>query len=282
MRPCVAVVIQLLHGRSKRNCHPHVSRSPCPWSYWNFVMNALLQRYNVGRRLTLAFGLLILLSCSLVAAGVATIAKARSELDGIVNVNIEKIRLWSEMLDANSSISIALRDLSMAKDADEIATAKRTIDSERLRYDTNRDVIFATKTDAQGMQNRAQVSKQREIARIANDAIIASAMAGRQAEAQALLMGSGGAAMNGWQKAIRNCVSSQRKKATLAYAKATQALVNGRNTLIAGGVGVVLVSSLLAWLITRSLTQPLERATRAAEAIANGRLDNDVGTQARD
>ncbi|MCT8286629.1 methyl-accepting chemotaxis protein [Xanthomonas translucens pv. translucens] len=245
-------------------------------------MNALLQRYNVGRRLTLAFGLLILLSCLLVAAGVVTIAKARGQIDGIVNVNMEKIRLWSEMLDANSSISIALRDLSMAKDADDMATAKETIDSQRLRYNSNRDVIFATPTDAQGMKNRAMVNKQRDIARTSNDAIIAKAMTGRQAEAQAMLMGPGGAAMNAWQKAIRDCVSSQRKRATLAYTSATQAMVNGRNALIAGGVGVLLVSSLLAWAITRSLTQPLERATRAAEAIANGRLDNDVGTQGHD
>ncbi|WP_162484717.1 methyl-accepting chemotaxis protein [Xanthomonas sp. MUS 060] len=52
--------------------------------------------------------------------------------------------------------------------------------------------------------------------------------------------------------------------------------------LIAGGVAVLVISSLLAWAITRSLTEPLNRATRAAEAIANGRLDNHVATDARD
>ncbi|WAW89180.1 methyl-accepting chemotaxis protein [Xanthomonas citri pv. malvacearum] len=56
----------------------------------------------------------------------------------------------------------------------------------------------------------------------------------------------------------------------------------GRALLIAGGIAVVVISSLLAWLITRSLTQPLSRATRAAEAIAEGRLDSDVHTTATD
>jgi len=245
-------------------------------------MNALLQRYNVGRRLTMAFGLLILLSCLLVTAGLVTLAKARGELDDIVNVNMEKIRLWSEMLDANNSISIALRDLSIAKDADDIATAKGVIDNQRLRYNTNRDVLFATLTDAQGMTNRALVSKQRDLARVANDAIIDSAIAGRQAEAQAMLMGTGGSAMNAWQKGIRDAVSTQRKNAAIAYTTATRAMANGRNTMVAGGFGVLLVSSLLAWMITRSLTQPLNRAIRIAEAIADGRLDNDAKTQARD
>ncbi len=59
-------------------------------------------------------------------------------------------------------------------------------------------------------------------------------------------------------------------------------MANGRNMLIAGGLAVLVVSTLLALAITRSLTQPLNRATRAAEAIANGRLDNDVATDARD
>ncbi len=47
-------------------------------------------------------------------------------------------------------------------------------------------------------------------------------------------------------------------------------------------MAVLVISSLLAWAITRSLTEPLNRATRAAEAIANGRLDNHVATDARD
>ncbi|MET3148210.1 UNVERIFIED_ORG: hypothetical protein ABIB63_004008 [Xanthomonas axonopodis] len=41
-------------------------------------MTALLQRYNVGKRLGFAFGTLILLSCALVVAGLYTLAQARA------------------------------------------------------------------------------------------------------------------------------------------------------------------------------------------------------------
>ncbi len=51
---------------------------------------------------------------------------------------------------------------------------------------------------------------------------------------------------------------------------------------IAEGVAVLLVSGLLAWTVTRSLACLLGRATGAAEAIADGSLDNDVATGARD
>ncbi|MET7170177.1 methyl-accepting chemotaxis protein, partial [Xanthomonas sp. PPL129] len=76
-------------------------------------MNSFLQRYNVGRRLGGAFGLLILLSCALVAIGLLSMARTRTELDSIVKVNVEKSRISNGMLDANSSILIALGTLAM-------------------------------------------------------------------------------------------------------------------------------------------------------------------------
>lgn len=76
-------------------------------------MNTYLQRLNVGRRLGMAFGILILLSGLLVATGLVTMSNARFELDTIVNSNMEKIQLSSEMLDANTNVAIGLRDIVM-------------------------------------------------------------------------------------------------------------------------------------------------------------------------
>ncbi|MBD4887597.1 HAMP domain-containing protein, partial [Xanthomonas citri pv. citri] len=67
-----------------------------------------------------------------------------------------------------------------------------------------------------------------------------------------------------------------------AYDQASASMARGRSMLISGGVAVVLLSALLAWMITRSLTGPLNRATRAAEAIADGKLDNAVHSEASD
>ncbi|MRG99839.1 HAMP domain-containing protein [Xanthomonas sontii] len=246
-------------------------------------MNAFLQRYNVGRRLGGAFGLLILLSCLLVAAGLLSMAGARHELDSIVKVNVEKMRISNGMLDANSSILVALGTLSMVTSEDLNKEALAEIKDKRQRYsDLRNELEKFPATSASVVKLRADIDAARDIARTLNNQVIELANAGRNAEAQTLLSERSRPATLAWQAKIRQNVTLQDQQTHDDYATATRAMAHGRNMLIAGGVAVLVVSVLLAWAITRSLTMPLSRATRAAEAIASGRLDNDVATDARD
>ncbi|MBB5943654.1 methyl-accepting chemotaxis protein [Xanthomonas sp. 3307] len=246
-------------------------------------MNSFLQRYNVGRRLGGAFGLLILLSCALIATGLLSMARARTELDNIVKVNIEKTRISNGMLDANSSILIALGTLAMETREELNDEALAEIKAKRQRYaDFRNELETFPPANAYAVKLRADIDAARTTARAMNDEVIALATAHRNAEAQTALSERSRPAMLAWQAKIRDNVGLQESQMKLAYAKATQAMDSGRNMLIAGGFAVLLVSGLLAWTITRSLTGPLARATRAAEAIAGGRLHNDVATDAHD
>ncbi|MCC4592196.1 methyl-accepting chemotaxis protein [Xanthomonas campestris pv. cannae] len=246
-------------------------------------MNAFLQRYNVGRRLAGAFGLLILLSCALVAIGLLSMARTRTELDNIVKVNVEKSRISNGMLDANSSILIALGTLAMETREELNDQALAEIKAKRQRYTELRNELEAyPPVNAYAVKLRADIDAARTTARAMNDEVIALATAHRNAEAQTVLSERSRPATLAWQAKIRENVTLQEAQMKLAHTKATQAMVTGRNLLIAGGVATLLLSTLLSWTITRSLTGPLSRATRAAEAIASGRLDNDVATDARD
>jgi len=245
-------------------------------------MNSFLQRYNVGRRLGGAFGLLILLSCLLVAAGLLSMSRARTELDNIVKNNVEKTRISNGMLDANSNILIALGTLAMVTSDELNQQALADVQKHRQRYAELRKQLDAFPPTAKGKVVRAKIDAARAIARGLNDQVIALAIAHRNDEAQALLTQRSRPATLAWNSHIHENVQLQDQQLQTAYNEATQAIVDGRNMLIAGGAMVLVVSALLAWAITRSLTGPLGRATRAAEAIAGGRLDNDVATDARD
>ncbi|KMM77592.1 chemotaxis protein [Xanthomonas sp. NCPPB 1128] len=246
-------------------------------------MTSFLQRYNVGRRLGGGFGLLIVLSCLLVAAGLVSIAQARSELRHIVEVNVEKIRISNGMLDANTRILLALSALSMVSDEALNRKELAEVQQARQRYtDLRKELDGFPASNASVKKLRADIDAQRVVAGKLNDQVIALATANRNAEAQTLLNEKARPVTAALQAKIRENVALQEQETAAAYANATQAMARGRNMLIAGGVAVLLVSGLLAWTITRSLTGPLGRATRAAEAIADGRLDNDVTTDARD
>ncbi|WP_311260619.1 MULTISPECIES: methyl-accepting chemotaxis protein [unclassified Xanthomonas] len=245
-------------------------------------MNAFLQRYNVGRRLGVAFGILILLSGLLVASGFSTMIQARAQLDSIVKDRLVKIRLSNNMRSANSDIFIAMGTLAMVTSQELNDQAAETVKQKRELYAHERKKLDAFPPSAAGSKVRAEIDAARGIARGLNDQIIALAMQNKNDEAQMLMVEKARPAMLAWQAKIDDNVALQEKQTQQSYEQAVAAMNRGKAQLIGGGVAVLLISSLLAFAITRSLTQPLSRATRAAESIAGGKLDNDVDTQAND
>ncbi|NJC36678.1 methyl-accepting chemotaxis protein-1 (serine sensor receptor) [Xanthomonas arboricola] len=245
-------------------------------------MIAFLQRFNVGHRLAVAFGILILLSGLLVATGLGTMANARAQLDFIVLDRTAKIQVGNGMLDANSSLLIALGTYAMATSEELNTEALNTINAQRQRYQELRTKLDALSSSEEGRKIRAEMDERRAASMKFNDEVIALAARNENAQAQDILSEQGRPATLAWQDKIRELVTRQEGQSRQAYAEAVKSMDRGKLLLVLGGAAVVLVSSLLAWLITRSLTQPLARATKAAEAIANGQLGNDVHTQAKD
>ncbi|MEQ8033590.1 methyl-accepting chemotaxis protein [Xanthomonas sp. WHRI 6106] len=245
-------------------------------------MTALLQRYSVGRRLGAAFCLLILLSGLLVAIGLNSMGSARKQLDFIVLDRMAKIQFGNGMLDANSSIMIALGTYAMATSAELDAQALETIKTQRQRYKELREKLDTLPSSEEGRKIRAEMDAQRAISGKINDEVMTLAAQDDNGPAQALLNEKGRQANAAWQDKIRQLVSRQEEQSRQAYTEAVQSMTRAKLLLLIGGVAVVTISGLLAWLITRSLTHPLARATKAAEAIANGQLDNQVQTDARD
>ncbi|PPV06150.1 chemotaxis protein [Xanthomonas bromi] len=246
-------------------------------------MIGFLQRYNVGTRLSAAFGFLILLSCGLVVAGLMTLAQARGRLDSIVKRNMTILEYVSEMRNASAIISIQLRNIVLPTTQEENIGFAKIIDQQRTYYSELHNKLYAIPpSNAAGAEMRRQIDLAREKARVVNQQVLDLGMNDKPDEALRMLMQQAVPANQQWQDALNAYSARQRTRGATAFADANTAMDHGRALLIAGGLAVLVISSLLAWLITRSLTQPLHRATRAAEAIAEGRLDSDVRTTATD
>ncbi|APO94740.1 methyl-accepting chemotaxis protein [Xanthomonas vesicatoria] len=245
-------------------------------------MNDYLQRLNVGRRLGMAFGILILLSGLLVATGLITMSNARYELDTIVNSNMERIRLSTDMLDANTNVAIGLRDIVMVSGDAANRRAMRMIEDNRGRYTQSHDALAAMPSSSLEKTALRLVEEKRDVSVKFNNQILQYGLHDQNQEAQALLQGAAATAMNEQQAAIRDNAALERRLSKEAYAVAVASMHRGKVILATGGIAALVISTLLAWLITRSLTKPLSQATRTAEAIAAGNLHNDVHTTAND
>ncbi|MCF8825610.1 methyl-accepting chemotaxis protein [Xanthomonas campestris] len=245
-------------------------------------MNNYLQRLNVGRRLGMAFGILILLSGLLVATGLVTMSNARFELDTIVNNNMERIQLSTEMLDANTNVAIGLRDIVMVSGEAANRHSMEMIEANRKRYKDAHDALAAMPSSALEKDALTLVQQKRDVSVKFNNQILEYGLRDQNDQAQALLQGEAAVAMDAQQAAIRANAALERRLSKEAYAAAVASMHRGKVTLATGGIAALLISALLAWLITRSLTAPLSQATRTAESIAAGNLHNDVHTTATD
>ncbi|MBB3923211.1 MULTISPECIES: methyl-accepting chemotaxis protein [Xanthomonas] len=245
-------------------------------------MTALLQRYNVGPRLAAAFAVLILLSGVIAFIGYRGLSSARSLVDQLVHENMTKIRLSNDMINANFIIGLQLRNVVLPTTDAENRDFIAKIQSARADYTKARDELYALPPSEKGKILRAEIDARRAEVKVLNDKVMDMVMTGRRDEALPLLLTKAAPAMQQWQDKIGENITLQDKLASEASAAALQSMDGSRKLLVGGSLLVVLLSATLGLLITRSLTQPLSRATRAAEAIAGGNLDNDVNTQAND
>ncbi|NIK00660.1 methyl-accepting chemotaxis protein [Xanthomonas cannabis] len=245
-------------------------------------MTALLQRYNVGPRLAAAFAVLIVLSGLIAFIGYRGLSSARALVDDIVHQNMVKIRLSNDMINANFIIGMQLRNVVLPTTDEENRQFIATIQSARADYNKAREALYAMPPSDQGKVLRAEIDARRAEVKVLNDKVMDLVMTGHSDEALPLLLTKAAPAMQGWQDKIAENIALQDKMAADASVVALKSMDDSRKLLIGGTLLVVLLSGTLGLLITRSLTAPLSRATRAAESIAGGKLDNDVDTKFND
>ncbi|KAF1686214.1 methyl-accepting chemotaxis protein, partial [Pseudoxanthomonas jiangsuensis] len=168
-------------------------------------------------------------------------------------------------------MAINLRNIVLPTTQEENIGFSQIIEQQRPYYSDIHDKLNAIPpSDAHGAAMPRQLDLAPDNARVATQQVLDLGMNYKPDEALKALMQQAVPANQQWQDALNAYAARQRTRGAAAYADANAAMDRGRALLIAGGIAVIVISGLLAWLITRSLTQPLNRATRAAEAIAEG------------
>ncbi|MBV6889788.1 MCP four helix bundle domain-containing protein [Xanthomonas campestris pv. spermacoces] len=245
-------------------------------------MNSLLLRFNVGPRLAAAFTVLILLSGFIAFIGYRGLTSARALVDALVHQNMTKIRLSNDMMNANYVIASELRNVVLPTSNEDNLKFIESIKQARADYAKAHDALYAIPSSPQGIGIRTEIDRLGQPVRDLNNQVVDLVMSGHSDQALPLMLTQAAPAMQKWQDKIGENIALQDKLASEAAEVALQSMDDSRKLLVGGSLMVVLLSGTLGLLITRSLTRPLSRATRAAEAIAEGKLDNAVHSDARD
>ena len=245
-------------------------------------MFALLNNFNVGRRLGAGFGILVALMAVLAAVAFLNMRSIQDRLIDIVdNYNLKSEHLH-EMYTASTATSMSIRNLLILDDLDIIEMERESLAATRERYDAAREALYAFPADARIREIREKIDTARAASRTANDRIETLVLAQDAAGARDALMAEGGPAARDWRILLEEDLAFQAAETAQAYALAKADYARARTLLSVIAAVALAVAILLGWLLTRSIVRPLQQATRVAQDIARGRLDGEIAFSGRD
>ncbi|MBN4997202.1 methyl-accepting chemotaxis protein [Stenotrophomonas maltophilia] len=240
-----------------------------------------LRNVRVAWRLGLGFGLLLLLVAAVVATGATASVVQKRAMQQVVDVSVAKVRLLSQMLDANNQMMVVRREMLIRQGEDRGSDEKRIADLVK-RYEASWTAYQALPSDADGKAIAETIAAKRAIARPLNKQTSELMEHGDYPGAVALTLGPVQEAANGWNKALSDGVDFEEKESREAAAEAIRLGERSLLQLLVLGGVALLVGIGASVMIGRSLTGPLARAVNLAERLSKGQLDQEFRLGGRD
>ncbi len=240
-----------------------------------------LRNVRVAWRLGLGFGLLLLLVAAVVATGATASVVQKRAMQQVVDVSVAKVRLLSQMLDANNQMMVVRREMLIRQGEDRGSDEKRIADLVK-RYEASWSAYQALPGDAEGKAIAETIATKRAIARPLNKQTSELMEQGDYPGAVALTLGPVQEAANGWNKALSDGVDFEEKESRDAAAEAIRLGERSLLQLLVLGGVALLVGIGASVMIGRSLTGPLARAVNLAERLSKGQLDQEFRLGGRD
>ena len=241
-----------------------------------------LSNLKVGLRLGVAFSILLALLMGAAGLGLYNLGKANDALDTAVNNVARKTELVYTMSESVHIVQRVSRSMVLLSDGAAIERERVKITAARERYAKALAEIEKMGLNEEGTRLLATIKEATGPSRQSIDQVIELGVAGKDAEATTLLLATAGPAAQKWQDSLDKMNEYQQGRAKQAMEDAGKAYDSARFALLLmSGLGLVFGIG-AAWLVTRSITGPLNNAVRLADAVGSGKLDNVIDETRRD
>jgi len=241
-----------------------------------------LRNLRIGRRLALAFFILIALSCALVGVGAYWMYDIFREGNLALTNDVDKLQAVNTVdvyARANNARSF---EFFVASDAQQIANIK-----ERMQFNDGEIARGLATLDRLVTFDEGKERLHKLKAGVAAyDAALSNSRAafesGKRDQAAAILNGEAAAALSKLKATVESLVQYQRKIVEDSRKKMAGALEFGISLLITLCVLAALAAALFCWRISRSVVGPLLAMVKSANRLAAGDLSRGDKPSGRD
>ncbi len=245
----------------------------------------MLNRFGIGTRLLIGFGILILISVVMAAAGIMQLSRINTHLHNITQVNGPEKDMALKMRIILDGRAIAARDVALALDQAGRDAAITRLGESRGQFGAEHDKLLALLKATNGEQREFQqlekIMAANSAAREHVDKLVGLAKAGKEAEAREAALavrtafGAVRTELEALSKIEDELNEAEIKNTNDAYASARTLLIG----LVLAGVALAVGAAIL---ITRSITGPVNSVLKSVESIAVGDLTVRLSPQGSD
>ncbi len=240
----------------------------------------MLQKLRIGPRLTLAFGILVLLLLATSAFGVMQLSRIDATLKDIITVRVAAERAantaFSNFQGTTRVTLVCLLQYNCAENNVKQIHANQASTNAAVTKLSHMVLDPKAAADVHSLQAALRASRGAELA------VLAKMNAGDFAGATQAYLQQSLPKIGALQGAMEKLLGDQKADIDAMYA-ASQADYHATVKLsIGAGVLAVVVAVVLALVITRSIARPLGEAVKVAQAVAGGDLTVQVDSSARD
>ncbi len=241
-----------------------------------------LNDLRIGTRLALAFGLVVVVSVASAGLALSKLSAVQAELDDVVNDNNVKIQLANELAITTHVASRIIHTVVMLDDRAAMDQEVAKITKARADYAKAWDALKKLPEGSAGKTVQDKIEQARAIALPLNGKVVEMALASRPTDASQLLLTQADPATAKWHEAIDENISLQEEHTRKQYAAAVADYEQARALLIAANLLCVGLAVVSAWVVTRSVTAPMNVAKDAAARVADGDLTVEMPVQGKD
>ncbi len=222
-------------------------------------------------RLGIGFGLVLaILVIEMIATG-GLETRIEHEVDDIVSDNFKKIELLEGMSESVHIVSRVIRSVLLLKDDPAELDRQRTkITDARTAYDKAWTELQKLPASAEGKKLREEITKAAGEARDANNRVLQLAGQGRYDAAIRLLFTEARAEAEHWQETVDAYTVFQRRDNQAGYEQIKADFAFAGRMTFAFGALALLLSLIIAWLNTRSITRPLAALQDMIQRVQRG------------
>ncbi|HEY1102018.1 MAG TPA: methyl-accepting chemotaxis protein [Burkholderiaceae bacterium] len=247
-------------------------------------MTHILRNLKIGQRLALGFGLMLALLLAMAALSINRISELKAGMEDIVNVRHQHASAAHDMYAAINRSSASVRDLILFTAPDQRERVLRELGDARAHYDDAerrllRQMSQPTRTEQDLL---ALIERSKSMARPIADSVGRLVRADQMDEAKRMLAEESLPAQMRWIEAVRQLASYSEKEAAELAAVAMTGYGSMRELMLASAALAVVFGVAAAWVLTLSITRPINEAVQVAQQVAGGDLGVDIPAGGRD